>query len=69
MKLRHRLELSNWHIDPNVTADFFTSAKATNAKHIKFARPDAPLPPRAGTKPKPKSTSTPKPTTTPNNSQ
>jgi hypothetical protein len=69
MKLRHRLELSNWHIDPNVTADFFTSEKATNAKHIKFARPDAPLPPRAGTKPKaatkPKST----PTPTPNNSQ
>ena len=73
MKLRHRLELSNWHIDPSVTADFSTSAKATNAKHIKFARPDAPLPPRAGAKPKaatkPKSTSTPKPTTTPNNSQ
>jgi hypothetical protein len=69
MKLRHRLELSNWHIDPNVTADFFTSEKATNAKHIKFARPDAPLPPRAGAKPKaatkPKST----PTPTPNNSQ
>jgi hypothetical protein len=61
MKLRHRLELSNWHIDPNVTADFFTSEKATNAKHIKFARPDAPLPPRAGTKPKagPKPKSTP----------
>jgi len=73
MKLRHRLELSNWHIDQSVTADFFTSAKATNAKHIKFARPDAPLPPRAGAKPKaatkPKSTARPKPTTTPNNSQ
>lgn len=73
MKLRHRLELSNWHIDPNVTADFFTSEKANNAKHIKFARPDAPLPPRAGTntKPatKPKSTTTPKPATAPNNSQ
>ena len=69
MKLRHRLELSNWHIDPNVTADFFTSAKATNAKHIKFARPDAPLPPRAGAKPKtaPKPKSTPTPAT--NNSQ
>ena len=73
MKLRHRLELSNWHIDPNVTADFFTSEKANSAKHIKFARPDAPLPPRAGTntKPaaKPKSTTIPKPTTAPNNSQ
>jgi hypothetical protein len=72
MKLRHRLELSNWHMDPNVTADFFTSEKATNAKRIKFARPDAPLPP-ACAKPKaaakPKSTSTPKATTTPNNSR
>ena len=69
MKLRHRLEISNWHIDPNVTADFFTSEKAASAKHIKFARPDAPLPPRAATKakaaPKPKSTATP----TTNNSQ
>jgi hypothetical protein len=67
MKLRHRLELSNWHIDPQVTADFFTSEKASNAKHIKFARPDAPLPPRAGTKTKP--ATKPKSTTTPNNSQ
>jgi hypothetical protein len=67
MKLRHRLELSNWHIDPNVTADFFTSEKATNAKHIKFARPDAPLPPPA--KAKPKSATKPRPTTTPNNPQ
>jgi hypothetical protein len=66
-KLRHRLELSNWHIDPNVTADFFTSEKATNAKHIKFARPDASLLPRAGAKPKP--ATKPKSTTTPNNSQ
>ena len=69
MKLRHRLELSNWHIDPNVTADFFTSEKATNAKHIKFARPDAPLPPRTGAKPK--AATKPKPTPAPatNNSQ
>jgi hypothetical protein len=69
-KLRHRLELSNWQIDPNVSADFFTSQKATAAKHIKFARPDAPLPPRAGTKPKstaPKPAAT--PGSTPNNSQ
>jgi hypothetical protein len=60
MKLRHRLELSNWHIDPNVSADFFTSDKATNAKHIKFARPDAPLPPPASAKPK--AVTKPKPT-------
>jgi hypothetical protein len=52
--LRHRLELSNWRIDPNVTADFFTSEKAAKAKHIKFARPDAPLPP-AGNSPPPQS--------------
>ncbi len=32
LKLRHRLELTNWHIDPNVSADFFTSEKATAAK-------------------------------------
>ena len=72
-KLRHRLELSNWQIDPSVSADFFTTAKAATAKHIKFARPDAPLPPRAGTKGKasttPKPAATPKPASTPNNSQ
>src|SRR5271170_3277799 len=67
-KLRHGLELTNWHIDPDVSADFFTSQKATAAKHIKFARPDAPLPPRAGTKPKsPKPAAA--PASTPNNSQ
>ncbi len=49
--LRHRLELSNWRIDPNVTADFFTSEKAAKAKHIKFARPDAPLPPGGSSTP------------------
>jgi hypothetical protein len=63
--LRHRLELTNWKIDPNVTADFFTSEKATKATHINFARPDAPLPPRAGTKPRTK----PKPPATPSTSQ
>jgi hypothetical protein len=44
LQLRHRLELSNWKIDPSVSADFFGSAKASAAKHIKFARPDAPPP-------------------------
>jgi hypothetical protein len=67
--LRHRLELSNWRIDPNVTADFFTSDKANKAKHINFARPDAPLPPRAGTKPKTTTKPKPAPTATPNGSQ
>ena len=66
-KLRHRLELSNWHIDSNVSADFFTSEKATNAKHIKFARPDAPLPPAGSAKPK--ATTKPKSASTPNSSQ
>jgi hypothetical protein len=67
--LRHRLELSNWHIDPNVSADFFTSEKATNAKHIKFARPDAPLPPPASAKPKPATKTKPAPAPASNNSQ
>jgi len=69
MKFRHRLELSNWQLDPNVTADFFTSAKAKTATHIKFARPDAPLPPRAGAKGTPATNSTPTPTAKPNGSQ
>ena len=51
-RLRHRLELTNWQIDPNISADVFGSAKATAAKHIKFARPDAPLPPPGKAKPK-----------------
>jgi hypothetical protein len=67
LKLRHRLELTNWHIDPNVSADFFTSERATAAKRIKFARPDAPLPPPG--KAKPKTATKPKSTATPNNSQ
>jgi len=66
LRLRHGLELTNWHIDPDVSADFFTSQKAANAKHINFARPDAPLPPRAGTKSKAAAS---KATSTPNNSQ
>jgi len=45
LRLRHQLELSNWQIDPPLTADVFGSARATAAKRIKFARPDAPLPP------------------------
>ncbi len=50
LQLRHRLELSNWKIDPSVSADFFGSTKALAAKHIKFARPDAP-PPTGAAKP------------------
>jgi hypothetical protein len=60
-QLRHRLELSNWQIDPAIPADVFGSAKATAAKHIKFARPDAPLPPMGNAKPNPASQPSPKP--------
>jgi hypothetical protein len=42
--LRHQLELSNWQINPAVSADFFGSARAKSGKRINFARPDAPLP-------------------------
>jgi hypothetical protein len=52
MRLRHRMELTNWEIDPTIPADVFGSPKATAAKHIKFARPDAPLPPPGKAKPK-----------------
>jgi len=52
MRLRHRLELTNWQLDPTISADVFGSPKATAAKHIKFARPDAPLPPPGKSKPK-----------------
>jgi hypothetical protein len=62
LKLRHGMELTNWHIDPTLSADTFSSEKATKAKHINFARPDAPLPARAGTNHHPTSSA-------PNNSQ
>jgi hypothetical protein len=52
LRLRHQLELSNWKIDPTLSADVFGSAKAAAAKRIKFARPDAPLPPTGNAKPK-----------------
>jgi hypothetical protein len=52
LRLRHQLELSNWKIDPAISSEVFGSSKATAAKHIKFARPDAPLPPRGTAKPK-----------------
>ncbi len=51
-RLRHVLELSNWELDGNVPADAFTSAKASGAGRIAFARPDATDAP--GMKPPPK---------------
>ncbi len=50
-RLRHVLELSNWELDGAVTDDVFGSAKAANAKHMPFARPDTPP---SGMQPPPK---------------
>jgi len=48
-RMRHQLELSNWQLDTTVTAEAFSSAKASSATRIQFARPDPQLP--AGLKP------------------
>lgn len=40
-QLRHDMELSNWKINPAVTAGAFTPRGAKGAKPIPFARPDA----------------------------
>ena len=44
-RMRHQMELSNWQLDTAVAAEAFTSAKASGATRIKFARPDPQLPP------------------------
>ncbi|MGH8065483.1 MAG: DUF2092 domain-containing protein [Candidatus Entotheonellia bacterium] len=44
-RLRHQMELSNWQLEPTISADAFTSAKAGSATRIQFARPDPQLPP------------------------
>jgi hypothetical protein len=44
-RMRHEMELSNWQLDTTVAAEAFTSAKASSATRIKFARPDPQLPP------------------------
>jgi len=41
LMLRHDLNLSNWKIDPTVSADAFKATKAAAAMHIAFAPPDA----------------------------
>ena len=38
-QLRHNLILSDWKLDSSVSDDFFTSARATSAKHMGFAHP------------------------------
>jgi hypothetical protein len=48
LQLRHEMELSNWKIDPALSADTFTSAKAQSASRMAFA---SPAPPPRGAKP------------------
>jgi hypothetical protein len=62
--LRHDMDLSNWKLDANVTADTFVVAKAASAVHIAFARPDAGAP-KAGTPPTLAPPTAPKPTQAP----
>jgi hypothetical protein len=44
-RMRHQMELANWQLDTTVAAEAFTSAKASSATRIEFARPDPQLPP------------------------
>lgn len=39
---RHVVEFSNWHLDTALPAGTFSSARAAQAKRVKFASPDAP---------------------------
>jgi hypothetical protein len=52
-RLRHRLEMSDWKLDVNVPNDAFALSNIANAKRIKFAHPNAKVPPgaRPATKP------------------
>ena len=43
--LRHEMELSNWQLEPAVSADTFASAKARAAKPMAFANPATTPPP------------------------
>jgi hypothetical protein len=40
LRLRHVLELSDWHLDVAIPPDAFGSPKAASAKHIAFAAPE-----------------------------
>jgi hypothetical protein len=42
LKLRHDMQLSNWQLNPALTAETFTSAKARAGQPIKFAKPTTP---------------------------
>ncbi len=46
-ELRHQADFSNWHLDPPVVADAFTSQRAGAATRIPFAHPNPQLPPGA----------------------
>jgi hypothetical protein len=59
-QLRHNLILSDWKLDASVSDDFFTSSRASSAKHMEFAHPH----PETGPGAKP-TTKTPAPTKTP----
>jgi hypothetical protein len=48
LALQHEMDLSNWQLDPLVTADTFVSTKAQSAGRMAFA---APAPPPRGVKP------------------
>jgi hypothetical protein len=45
-QLRHDMELSNWKIDPAVSAGAFASAKASKAQRMPFTHPDSLTTPR-----------------------
>jgi hypothetical protein len=47
LQLRHGLELTNWQLDVIIPDGAFGSTKASSATRIKFARPEAKLPPGA----------------------
>jgi len=46
-RLRHNLILSDWQLDPTLTADTFTSAKAASANPMPFAHPHPETSPEA----------------------
>jgi hypothetical protein len=62
--LRHNLMLSDWKLDPSVSDDFFTSSKASSAKHMQFAHPNPQPTPGARPTSKTPPAKTPAPTKT-----
>ena len=62
--LRHNLILSDWKLDTSVSDDFFTSSKASSAKHMQFAHPNPEPAPGARPTPEAPPAKTPAPTKT-----